>query len=381
MTAGRPFGVRNSAHLARSWQRSHNTTRPRRLASCWVLGGGLGLALSATLACHERALPSRRAASASRSSHVTSCLEVLAQHPSSPPETPHPQPTPHAAPELKLARGFIVDSNERNVQLSGLTWYQGELLTVSDKHDDQIWALRCQYDRALLVPWRRFEPPPSDRLLTGVIGLDLEGIAADAQGTLWLASEAEGRVLRLDRRGRAAWFGPPLAKLVAGLDLLQRPNAGVEGIVALGSGRMLLAAERQGRGLVEVSATSARGLRLAPSIAPPHGRSADLTGLAVDGNRVLGLYRAAHAIVELMDLETEAPWERLVATFATSERASSWAYRDQRYGLAEGLALSADHIWIVLDNNGDGRVAHEQDRRPTLFAFERPPHLRGADAE
>ena len=41
-------------------------------------------------------------------------------------------------------------------------------------------------------------------------------------------------------------------------------------------------------------------------------------------------------------------------------------------GIMEGLAVSRDHIWIVTDNNGDGRGSGGGDNRPTLVRCRRP---------
>ena len=41
-------------------------------------------------------------------------------------------------------------------------------------------------------------------------------------------------------------------------------------------------------------------------------------------------------------------------------------------GVMEGLALDDHNFWLVTDNNGLGRVANPQDRRPTLFKCPRP---------
>ena len=42
------------------------------------------------------------------------------------------------------------------------------------------------------------------------------------------------------------------------------------------------------------------------------------------------------------------------------------------YGFVEGLAVDADNIWLVVDNNGFPRVADPKDRRPTLWRCPRP---------
>jgi hypothetical protein len=38
----------------------------------------------------------------------------------------------------------------------------------------------------------------------------------------------------------------------------------------------------------------------------------------------------------------------------------------------EGLAVDHDFIWLVTDNNGEGRWINREDTRPTLFKCARP---------
>jgi len=49
-------------------------------------------------------------------------------------------------------------------------------------------------------------------------------------------------------------------------------------------------------------------------------------------------------------------------------------------GTMEGLAVDADHIWLVTDNNGLGRLRHPNDIRPTLFRCGRPDKEAGGSA-
>jgi hypothetical protein len=43
-----------------------------------------------------------------------------------------------------------------------------------------------------------------------------------------------------------------------------------------------------------------------------------------------------------------------------------------RMGLARGLAMDGQSIYIALDNKGVGRQADQADKRPLLLVFKRP---------
>jgi len=109
---------------------------------------------------------------------------------------------------------------------------------------------------ATLRPFLRLRPPEN-----GPRPTDLEGIAlADAHpgGALLLASEGRSRVLRVEPDGATSWITPALDEIVRPLKMLRINNAGLEGIARLPNGRILVAAERELRGLIELPAAGLR---------------------------------------------------------------------------------------------------------------------------
>ena len=75
---------------------------------------------------------------------------------------------------------------------------------------------------------------------------------------LLLASEGRSRVLRVEPDGATAWITPALEELGRPLGMLRLDNAGLEGIARLPNGRILVAAERDLRGLIELPAGGLR---------------------------------------------------------------------------------------------------------------------------
>jgi hypothetical protein len=58
-----------------------------------------------------------------------------------------------------------------------------------------------------------------------------------------------------------------------------------------------------------------------------------------------------------------------------AEHDPRYMYEDRTFGMAEGIAIDEQRVYILLDNNEKARAADARDRRPTLFVFERPPTL------
>jgi hypothetical protein len=271
-----------------------------------------------------------------------------------------------AAPvELTLERALPIEG-ARGLEPSGLLMSGGKLLMVSDKHDDAIFVLSLGTDVAVARPFVTIVPPSP-------APLDLEGLAAGPNGSWLLASEAQYRVLQVTPDGQSRFLTPSLRELGARAGLFQKPNAGLEGIV-MRDGALLLAAEREPRGLLESDLSIERWQTFAmPSSAcpAPPPRSNDFADLSVDGARTFALVRNAHLIVELQ--KRDGAWHEAAAhSYGRTENDPRFAYADRRFGLAEGLAFDSAHVYVALDNNADRRAAAASDRRPLLFVFRRP---------
>ena len=233
---------------------------------------------------------------------------------------------------------------------------------------------------ATLRPFVRLHPPGN-----GPRPTDLEGIALDATdghpGGLLLASEGRSRVLRVEADGATTWITPPLDEIGRPLGMLRIDNAGLEGIARLPNGRILVAAERDLRGLIELPSGGLRDERdhadvqawaMPGSICtPPPGRENDFADLAVWNGQVFALERNCHVVMRIERSATE--WvERGGWSYARTENDPRFVYRDRRFGVAEGLAIDDRHVFIVTDNNHDHLLADPADRRPRLFIFHHP---------
>lgn len=276
---------------------------------------------------------------------------------------------PGAPHELSLERALPIDVDEA-FEPSGLLLLEGRLLTVSDKNDETVFELVLHDDVAEARPFLHFEPPPGEPR-----PFDFEGLSLDLDGSLLLASEARYRVLSLTRAGQASWLTPSLLPLGARVGLFQERNAALEGIARLADGRLLLAAEREPRGLLELGpslATDAKAWAMPESAyPPPGGRNPDFADLATSGTDVYALERNAHLVVRLQ--RSEAGWlEREAWSYGRTENDPRFVCADTSFGLAEGLALDDERVYVVLDNNRDARKADAADHRPLLFIFKRP---------
>lgn len=275
--------------------------------------------------------------------------------------------------DLQLIAALPVEGLD-NAQPSGLCWVDGVLYAVSDHHDHTICRVELLEDVARMEPYITFDAPWSG---AWVRGLDFEGLAY-RDGSFFIISEATFRVLRVHETGRdLAWVTPSVKEAGSEVGLFTEKSAGLVGLALLGGGRVVLAAERAQRGLIDV-VVDARGeasisalvcatTRLA--LEPP--REVDFSDLFFDGTDLYALTRNADAVVRIT-FDENGLEELEVWSFGLVTNAPEYRYQDMKFGKAEGLTMDDEHVYVILDNNGMARASDPTDTRPLLFVFARP---------
>lgn len=199
---------------------------------------------------------------------------------------------------------------------------------------------------------------------------DIEGIAGDEAGRIYLSEEANRWILRWDPKShnveRLDIDWSPVQKYFHPTDR----NASFEGI-AVGGGRIYVANERQSGRIIVVDQKT---LKVIDDFMPRPSTAAlgdihysDLSWY--DGHLYVLLRH--HKVV----LEVEPSSHAILGefTFGSIEDAPETAYRKLfPTGTMEGLAVDKDFIWLATDNNGFARVKFSKDIRPTLFKCRRP---------
>lgn len=285
--------------------------------------------------------------------------------------------------------------------LSGLAWCGDGLWAVSDREDDRLYRLDTRG-----TPWRaeaeQFELPAVNdsglpwgmrmRVLASAAvrggEMDFEGLACDALGNRYLASEAHAGVLQLTPAGSAQWLVLPeaLVRQARASGMLLTFNAMFEGIAVDPEAKGLwLAAERERRGLLVLhrkqnSFHCSGGCVLlaegGSELPPPALGSAPLprsfTDLAYHDGALYSLEPNAHRICRrnLGSGASERCWSYAATALAETRRYAT------PFGNAEALSVDAEGAWVGVDNNGQARADGEQ--RPVVWRFAAPPGGWGA---
>lgn len=290
-----------------------------------------------------------------------------------------------AEPAHSLEGAYAVEGPPA-LEPSGLVLCDGRLLFVSDNHDDTVFELLLSGDAiASAVPYRRIEniPPPPQQAFTWSLrlkrfmaelvglsgGMDWEGITCDATGTLYLASEYYFAVLAIDPENNLRWLGSDLYAFGRERGLFETMNAYLEGIT-LHQDEWVLAVEREPRALIQMlSGEPVAASQPTRAGVDGEGLSYDYTGLTVWENRLFVLSRNHYDVCELDPLDFK---ELACFNYRDVERSAAYGYDTGPYGLGEGLSITDEAIWILLDNNGQFRLNNAKDGRPQLFRFDNP---------
>lgn len=292
-------------------------------------------------------------------------------------------PLAAAAPvtPAQLVASYWLDGSP-GLDISGLSFCNGELLAASDKDSGNIYAVQFGKGGASLVPRELLAglPMPSTRaeglkarllnLVQGGLAADFEGITCDADD-IYLVSERHHHIAAVDGTGEAGWLPQRWAAAARERGYMQQFNGASEGLVRAGQD-FWVALERDRRGLVHFAAGAQE-----PQFfdLPPvdgldfGGRSPDLTGLAFYDGDLFTLERNAFAVCRRSPATLEALW---CIDYRALEESPENVYRDTRYGKGEGLAVNASGIFVVLDNNNVARAADAEDRRGLLLHLDFP---------
>ena len=279
--------------------------------------------------------------------------------------------------------------------LSGLALCEGEMWTVSDRDDDQIYRLDTRYAEwqaeavSIQVP-----PPPESGLPWGVRmmhkavsplrggNLDFEGISCDAAGNRYVVSETHAAVLQVPPIGESLWLkiDPALVRQARGSGMLLHFNALFEGIAVNPQGTQLwLAAERERRGLMTLRkqqsvwnceggcvVMSEGGLEQPPAQLKAKAQQKDFADLALFDGKLFTLERMAYRICRRTPAtgEVERCW-----SFANDALTEPRRY-NSGYGTAEALSLDAKGAWVGVDNGNHIRA--DGEKRPIVWRFAAP---------
>ena len=254
----------------------------------------------------------------------------------------------------------------------------GQLWTINDR-EAQVYRIafltETNVARLLPVPDLFTEKKLARYAKEKVGRYDVEGLAQDDRGRVYMCEEANRWILRVD----------PKSKEVERLEIDWSPvkqyfhptdrNASFEG-VAVGGGNLYVANERQ-RGRIIVVDLETLKVVDDFTVRPSHTLALDThySDLCWFDGALYALLRENRLVVKI---DPKAKSILAEYSFAGLEKEVPLGY-DNLYGTSamEGLAVDRDFIWLVTDNNGRGRKGAPDDIRPSLVRCLRPDKQAG----
>ena len=289
--------------------------------------------------------------------------------------------------DASMLNSWWIDGSE-GLDISGLSYCNGELLAVADKSSDRYYRLAPKpgENRVPLVQAVQFTPPdlPQDQPVSlkarmihyadFQLRMDFEGITCDDSG-IYLLSERHNRLVVLTDGAaglQGQWQPQRWSESARSAGYLTQFNGESEGVTRARDD-FWIALERNPRGLLRLAPGEPEGRAFYPIPAVPglnfYRRSEDLTGLAYYRGALYTLERNAYAVCRRSLESLQAEW---CIRYRHIEESAEYAYLERTFAKGEGLAVNEGGIFVVLDNNGEGRVRDPEDRRGLLLQLAHP---------
>ncbi len=252
--------------------------------------------------------------------------------------------------QLILIKAHEVETHN-SIEPSGLTLWDGQFYTVSDKHN-VIYRLAFNDNTIELEPFIHIH---NDKNNDKNSKLDFEGITHDGE-FFYLISETHFQILKISKNGKNQTWLPiddSLKTKGQQVGLFQTRNAYFEGICIVDDNQFLLAAERQPRGFIEydVNGKQIKAYQMNQAVFNYQDhRSPDFTGLSCDDEGLYVLDRNAYVVAQLKRKQGQYT-EISGYSYKHIVNQQQFKYQDMQYGHAEGLVVDGDDVYLILDNN------------------------------
>ncbi|MCP5163114.1 MAG: esterase-like activity of phytase family protein [Hahellaceae bacterium] len=289
--------------------------------------------------------------------------------------------------KLKLIQAYELAYSEA-IEPSGLSYCDGRLLMISDKQDSTVFEIPPTTRPVVKVrpyvhlpvqlgtPQKLSTKDQLEAAIRSNFGkrYDWEGLSCDSQNRLWLASEFMTAVLRYDpKHKKFRWITQSLTQEAQKHGFVQDDNAGIEGL-AVGHRMILLAFERQPYGFAWLKRNRQgnyvpfKWQQKDPMVAA-NAYLGDISDVLIEKDRMYTLGRSLGRICRrsLGDAAIQRCW-----SYSDIENSDEFRYADNFPGHAEGMARHKNRLYLVMDNNGSGRMNDKANRNPLLFIFQVP---------
>ncbi|MFK5949670.1 MAG: hypothetical protein QM500_12975 [Methylococcales bacterium] len=260
--------------------------------------------------------------------------------------------------------------NSEQLNLSGLAICNGNLLTISDKISNKLFQIDHKSNTYSINAIRTITIPENkttkykfpNKFIYWVYSVldndnyDWEGIACD-ENNIYLISERHSKILSVGEN-KIEWININTFKIeISGL--LDSFGAFIEGIT-LDDNNFYLALEREPRGIVSIDRATFNKYNVVSydNHINNSTRPDDAAGLSMWNDT---LYMVSRNKEEICHVEKTSL--SIINCFSYKEAIKRIEYESDKFGVVEGLTITDDYIYLIIDNNGmsiKGTVATPQ---------------------
>ncbi|WP_238152024.1 hypothetical protein [Microbulbifer sp. A4B17] len=279
-------------------------------------------------------------------------------------------------PAKKIAHYWVDDS--AGLSISGLSFCDGKMLSVSDKQSREIYQIVLDDRFAALeiyLTLAGLRVPKKDRptnfwyflldLTRPAAAMDFEAITCD-DNAFYLLSERYNRIAEINKEGKGHWLENMWSSTAKAQGYMQGYNLSGVGLQKVGDD-FWMAIERDPRALVKLGPKGSVQIFTPPPVEGLNFRdeSENMAGLAYYDGALWTLEPNAYAVCRRELPSLKAQW---CLDYWEHENSSELGYEVSRTGgKGDGLAIGEQGIFIVFDNDNISRIHDPQDRRALLL--------------
>jgi len=287
-------------------------------------------------------------------------------------------------PAKKITHYWV--ENSAGLSISGLSFCNERLVTVSDKYSRDIYQIKLEGGRAKLETFLTLSGlmvPKKDKptnfwhfileLTRPAVAMDFEGISC-VDNTIYILSERYNRIAEVDIEGKGRWLENMWSSTAKAQGYMQGYNLSGVGLVKV-KDNFWVAIERDPRGLVKLGPKGSIQIFTPPPVAGLdfRGESENLAGLDYHDGSLFTLEPNAYAVCRRTLPSLKAQW---CLDYREIEESSELKYEAARTGgKGDGLAVGESGIFIVFDNDNISRSADPQDRRALFLHLGFPDNV------
>lgn len=252
---------------------------------------------------------------------------------------------------------YPIISDSIKLQPSGLSFIEGKLIALNKNEDTALYELTPQKDHYEVKPWKKLILSDSIRGQKK-FPLDLEGLTS-CNGDLYITDnrdrfiyEVKGSSLELSKYAiDPSFFTDQINNVFSNI-----PNAGFKGVACDGKNKLLYVFnDRQYRRIFEISI---KDFHINNSYDVPSGSNLpkidnsieifpDFSDAAFENGHLYVIYRNDFKILKI-----HTKTKSIVADLSYPNESQFYDSRSYPFGMAEGIALDKNYIYLSIDNNG-----------------------------